>query len=429
MEPSCRRLLPTTIILRTAPHTTMSRIDAFNPVTPSFDSALHQGRAKEGARTGIGHYGGQQVQVDEVDSMLSEAAEEISMHHAEKAESKHASQRKKEAMLTHQQMSAEAITAYMDATEAHEDRQQLANLAKRILARPNQSSALGGRVTLRESGRNQSSKRVRARAGTDAGSDDDPVEEVKKAYGNATHRILALQYILQMAEREEAPEAPEELLDELREALDDLEMEHGAAAQADINTIATAAQDGRGREEVLGFQATYRDVVLGENSLAATLQLALARFGDGDFAAGLGRLTQALGQDLAAARPSTDPTRLQSLVQDLYHLGVASTVLDGCKELHARISSQHRPLASTPVKLMQELVGISAEKWITGSRFAALSSDFGAHEVQPQIVFLTGVKGLVRDMPTKIFADAEQRQTIFQAVQDALDTAIDREEG
>lgn len=33
----------------------------------------------------------------------------------------------------------------------------------------------------------------------------------------------------------------------------------------------------------------------------------------------------------------------------------------------------------------------------------------------------------MRDMPLKVFVDADQRQTVFQAVQDALDTAIDRE--
>ena len=34
----------------------------------------------------------------------------------------------------------------------------------------------------------------------------------------------------------------------------------------------------------------------------------------------------------------------------------------------------------------------------------------------------------MRDLPVKVFVDADQRQTIFQAAQDALDAAIDRED-
>ena len=89
---------------------------------------------------------------------------------------------------------------------------------------------------------------------------------------------------------------------------------------------------------------------------------------------------------------------------------------------------QHGAMPGSPVGLMQDLVGISAEKWVAGSRFTTLSEKFGATGVEPQIHFLTGVKVLMRDMPIKVFADADQRQTVFQAVQDALDTAIDRED-
>ncbi len=398
----------------------MSRIDAFNPASASLDTALHQGAAQDGGRAGVGSFGGQQVQVDTAESVLADAAEEISLHHSEKAESKHSSQRKKEAAHKQEVMSAEAILAYMDAAEGHEDPEQLVHLAKRILSRQNAPAGQAGQRGLREGGGAQQPARRAAR-----GRQDDAGDEVRRVYRNPTQQILALQYVLQMGEREHAPE---ELLDELREELDELELAHGDAARADINTIEVAAQGGASAGEVLAFQDTYRDVVLGENSLAATLQLALARFGDGDFSAGLARLIQALGRDLAASRPSADPARLQNLVQDLYHLGVASTVLDGCRQLHERLQGDHGPLSATPVQLMQSLVGASAEKWISTSRFTALSGEVGAGAVQPQIQFLTGVKALMRDMPPKVFVDADQRQTVLQAVQDALDAAIDRED-
>ncbi len=365
----------------------MSRIDAFNPATPSFDTALHQGGA---GQAGVGQMGGQQVQVDDANSVLSDAAEEISLHHSEKAETKHTSERKKEAARPMELMSPEAIMAYMEAAQAFEDPEELVQLAKRMQS-----------------------------------SQGDPAAQAKQAFPGPTEQFMALQYALHQGEREGAPA---DVLDALREALDDLEMEHGPRIRADANTIGAAGEGARGSADVAQFQATYRDVVLGNPSLAGTLKLALERFGDSDFTAGLARLTRALGQDLAAARPSGDPTRLQNLVQDLYHLGVAATVLDASRELHASIGAQHGALSGTPVALMQDLVGISAEKWVAGSRFTALADKFGATGVEAQIHFLTGIKLLMRDLPVKVFVDTDQRQTIFQAVQDALDAAIDRED-
>ena len=251
----------------------MSRIDTFN--TPSFDSSALQGRSGGASQSAVGQFAGQQVQVDEVDSMLSDAAEELGMHHSEKAESKHSSERKKEAVRSLEIMTAEAVSDYLDAAQAFEDPEQLVHLAKRMLS-----------------------------------GQGDPARHAREAFQEPTQQFMAMQYALHQGEREGVAS---DVLEALRESLQDLEMAHGPAIRADINSIATAAQPGASRVDIAQFQATYRDVVLGESSLAATLKMALERFGDKDFSVGLQRLTQALGQDLAAARPSCEPARLHSL--------------------------------------------------------------------------------------------------------------------
>ena len=78
---------------------------------------------------------------------------------------------------------------------------------------------------------------------------------------------------------------------------------------------------------------------------------------------------------------------------------------------------------------MKDLVGISAEKWVGAARFTSIAERFGAKEPEAQIRFLTNLKSLLRDMPVQIFVDGDQRQNLFNAVQEALDAAIDREEG
>lgn len=366
----------------------MSRVESFH--TPSFDSSALQGRAGGSGQSAVGQFAGQQVQVDEVDSMLSDAAEEIGMHHAEKAESKHSSERKKEAVRSLEIMTAEAVSDYLDAAQAFEDPEQLVFLAKRMLS-----------------------------------GQGDPARHARQASRDPTQQFMTMQYALQMGEREGVAG---DVLEALRESLLDLEMAHGPGIRADINTVGTAAQPGASRVDIAQFQAMYRDVVLGESSLAATLKTALERFGDKDFAVGLQRLKQALGQDLSAARPSCEPARLQSLVQDLYHLDVTTTVLDGCRDLQAHLADKHGVTGMEPVGLMRSLVDVSAEKWVSAQRFTTLSENCGARAPAPQIHFLTAVKALLREMPVQVFVDSEQRQSLFDAVQGALDTAIDREE-
>lgn len=364
----------------------MSRIDTFN--TPSFDSSA--GRAGGDSQSAVGQFAGQQVQVDEVDSMLSDAAEEIGMHHAEKAETKHSSERKKEAVRSLEIMTAEAVSDYLDAAQAFEDPEQLVFLAKRMLS-----------------------------------GQGDPARHARNAFNEPTPQYMSMQYALQMGEREGVAG---DVLEALRESLQDLEMAHGPAIRADINTVGVAAQPGASGADIARFQATYRDVVLGEPSLAATLKMALERFGDKEFSVGLQRLVQALGQDLSAARPSCEPARLHSLVQDLYHLEVTTTVLEGCKDLRAQLAEKHGVAGMEPVVLMRGLVDVSAEKWVSAQRFTSLGENCGARDPEPQIHFLTAVKALLREMPVQVFVDSEQRQSVFGAVQDALDAAIDREE-
>ena len=366
----------------------MSRIESNN--ASSSDGAGLQSRAGGESQPALGQFAGQQVQVDDVDSMLTDAAEEISMHYAEKVESKHSSERRKEVRPTFEVMRVEAIMAYMDAAKACDDAAQLEQLAKRML--------LG---------------------------QGDPAQQARQAFDEPTSQFMALHYALQQGERDGAEG---DILETLREALQDLEMLHGPAIRADINTLGTAAEAGASRLDIVQFQATYRDVVLGESSLAQTLKLALERFGDQDFSLGLQRLTQALGQDLAAARPSCAPARLHSLVTDLFHLGVVTTVLDGCRQLQTLLADKHGITGMTPFVLMRGLVDVSAEKWVAAQRFTTLSERCGVHEPEPQVHFLTAVKLLLREMPVQVFLDGDQRQSVFAAVQEALDAAIDREE-
>lgn len=366
----------------------MQRIDSFH--NTAMDWGLSQQGARQSGQTATGQLGGQQVQVDDAQSILMDAAEEISLHNAEKAETKHTAERKKEAVRPLGVMNMEEIESFMDAAQAFEDPEQLVQLAQRMLA-----------------------------------GQGDPAALARQALGQPSEQYMALQYALHQGQQDGAPA---DVLEMLRESLLDLEMAHGPRIRADINTIGVAAAPGQDRAAITAFQSCYQDVVLGEATLGHTLKKLLVQFGGAQFAQGLQQMTQALGRDLAAARPSTDPVRLQALVQDLYHLEVTATVLEGCAALSAQLQQQHGMAPFSPQTLMQAMVDVSAEKWLSASRFTSLAEQCGARGIEPQIHFLTQLKVLMREMPVQVFVDAEQRQSVFGALQDALDTAIDRED-
>lgn len=337
---------------------------------------------------------GTQVQVeDSATSVLADAAEELVMFAAEKVEHKSLDERKVSADKPIDVMHVEEIMAYLDAAKVTDDPQHLAAIAKRLLS-----------------------------------GQENPQELARRESRDPTGQYALLQYALHEGM---GNGTSEEILDSLRDALADLEMEHGPQIRSTLNTIGVAAEFGSGAEEIAAFQSTYQDVVLGEATLAQTLALVLdklsGRDGD-DFAHGLHSLIKAMGQDLAAARPSIDATRLQTLVQDLYQLEVTATVVAGCKDLAATLAEKHGCANLQPIALMKELVAVTNEKWVSASRFSGLADKFGIREVGAQIAFHAATRGLLREMPVKVYPDSDVRQSILNAAQEALDHAIDLEE-
>jgi len=368
----------------------MTRINSNGPITggstsldPGFDSldeSLQQGTM----------LGERAVRLQEGEVSLADSAEELSLHMAEKTEDKHHAERKVKSEKPLESMLPEEVVEFFDDAHEVDAQAKLEELAEKLLKQ-------GG----------------------------SPRQEAGRAFGdNVTKQYLGLQYALRRGEQDGA--GPE-VLENLRDALTDLELESGPEIRAGLNTMQTAGEFAADAGGVARFQDTYRDIVLGEGTLAKTLDLALERFGTQDVGRGLKSLIAALGQDLSAARPSTDASRLQSLLTDMYHLEVAATVLDGCGELSEKLAGKGEPALDSS-RLMRDLIGLTGEKWLSESRFASLAQDHGVRSSQGTIAFLSGARVVLRDLPVQMFPDGDTRQNVLNALQGALDSAIDAEE-
>ena len=366
----------------------MNRIDTGGPAA-GFGSLGQQAGFDAGqARTGS-LMGESVVVLDGDIASLGDAAEEISLHMAEKTENKHHAERKVKAERPMELMRLDEVLEMLQQTQDPDAQAKLEALTAKLLS-----------------------------------GQGSPRQQTAQAFGDVSQQYLALQYALRKGEQDGATP---DILESLRDALADLEIESGPQIRAGLNTLSSAGGFATDAQGVQVFQDTYRDIVLGENTLGRTLGLALDRFGGQDAGRGLQQLVLALGQDLSSTRPSTSPERLQALTRDLYHLQVAVTVLQGCTELSGSLTAKGLGSPDSE-RLMRELVGLTSDKWLNESRFTTLAQQHGMHTPEGRVAFLSGIKALMRELPVQVFPDTDARQSTLSAIQEALDLAIDEED-
>ncbi|HHX8261942.1 TPA: TyeA family type III secretion system gatekeeper subunit [Vibrio diabolicus] len=78
--------------------------------------------------------------------------------------------------------------------------------------------------------------------------------------------------------------------------------------------------------------------------------------------------------------------------------------------------------------LMADVIALVEQRWVSSDDIWKVANAMELTAVQQKIDFFREFHKLVRAIPIDVFADEEQRQNLIQAVQKALDEAIDIEE-
>jgi type III secretion protein W len=78
--------------------------------------------------------------------------------------------------------------------------------------------------------------------------------------------------------------------------------------------------------------------------------------------------------------------------------------------------------------LLKGLVEIIGGANALAMQFERLARDMGLAEGATTVMFLSGIKNILRGLPDKTFVDKNARLAMVDAVQDALDDAIEAEE-
>ena len=247
----------------------------------------------------VGTWKGEAVKVmDTGKSVLQDAAEEITMSHSDKAESKKLDERKGKVQSSMDLQKLEEIVKYLEQMHGEKGKEKLEDTAKRILERKGEGSK--------------------------------PRDEARRSFQDVTEQFFALSYA---ARRGEELGADADRMDQIHEAILELGEDFGPKIRAGMAAAAGAREAAIGADGAAQFRETYRDVVLGEADLAKTFDTVLERHGLADFPRIVPGLIKSLGEDLQAVRPSREPERMQAILQDLYNLEVAITILDSAKAL------------------------------------------------------------------------------------------------
>ncbi|EFP95877.1 TyeA family type III secretion system gatekeeper subunit [Vibrio caribbeanicus] len=78
--------------------------------------------------------------------------------------------------------------------------------------------------------------------------------------------------------------------------------------------------------------------------------------------------------------------------------------------------------------LMSDIINLIEQRWVGSEEVWSLVDSMELGSSEQKISFLRELHKLVRQIPIDVFNDQEQRQNLIQALQAALDEAIDKEE-
>lgn len=368
------------------------RIDAGVPIQPIPTGAEEANRTTGAA----GNYRGQQVtQKADVMSLIADAAEELSFVASEKVEKKLAKRKigKRPGMKSSAMERAEYYIKKLPDMGRPEKLQQFLDHVKK-------QGAMSPRQFMQEAG---------------------------KFFKDISHQYAALSYAEEMLEQEGGRE---ELTSSLKAALDECMRSNGPEIRSGMNVTDTARGfSDRGFGDVQGLRDFYRDTVLQYEGLNETYRSLLEKYGESGFIQARDFLIKAVGADLQSQGSSISPVELKRVMDDLYQLEVIGNLREECSGLIRKMQEQFSMAPQISSQgLMDRIMGLKDQQFITGGSVTDIVRSMGIRDIEAQISFLREFKNLVREIPLKAYSDTATREKLLDAVQEALDSAIEIEE-
>jgi len=242
----------------------------------------------------------------------------------------------------------------------------------------------------------------------------------------------------------------DDLHNELEKIAQQLEQEHGPEIAAG-NNIAKVLNEfvAKRPEEAGDVRDAYRRAVFDYKTPAEAYRFIatnLAKFSDDGRAlsslspadgekfeqrlgVALDFLANALAADLAATKPSGEPSHLREVVDGLQQVRFLGNAHESCRGLLTKFhNSTRESVPVAPFRLMTAMLDAAKGERISENEFTRLAMDFNVPPLEPSINFMTQFRDIVRNLPPRAYEKPEARERVLDAMQKAIDQFIDEEE-
>ena len=224
--------------------------------------------------------------------------------------------------------------------------------------------------------------------------------------------------------------AGQDILDCIDAALSPLEEESGPAIRAGIQGALTAAgfKDVGDADAMRDF---YRQTVCAFGSVSEVFQHIQQKYG-GHFDRSMDFLFAALSADIASDQPSMGLAHLESVHESLGNVRLAQSAYILCGQLMDRWENVHhvpqREGGLTAMELLGTVIGYKDIRYLGAAHVEPLLARAGAPDVEREVLFLQELLSTARGFPPALFGGAEGRMKVLDAVQEAVDKSIERED-
>lgn len=227
--------------------------------------------------------------------------------------------------------------------------------------------------------------------------------------------------------------ASQEVLDAIAGAAADIEKEHGPAAiQTGIHGALAAA--GLADADQLGgvgtLQGLYRDTVCDFTTVEDAFTHLQTSYGEVNFDKALDFLTRTLSDDLASDLPTMDKSHLESVNASLGQVRLVQSTHALCNNMLNRWENVHgvHDAKLDSMSLTKQFVALRNENYLGAPHIERIAKQSNAPDIEHEVLFLQEMLRVGRDSPPQLFNGTEGRMRIIDAIQSAVDKAIERED-
>lgn len=141
-------------------------------------------------------------------------------------------------------------------------------------------------------------------------------------------------------------------------------------------------------------------------------------------------LFTAISNDIDSDHPSMEKTHLESVHEKLAMVRLTHSAYALCSELLDRWTNVHNVKTSglTAMDLLGDVVALRGKNYLGSSAIDAICRKAMPPDIEREVLFLQELLTTVRKFPVPLFDDESGRMTVMDAVQSAVDQAIQRED-